>query len=167
MSNSSIWPIDGTLSGTTTAVQSGPGSNVNEGVLHIPQISRAGTSPSDCSVPYLGHSLQRCSRCILQPQLTGLSMRVVLLRIVAGVLGTVPKSLKNRLGGAGDQKKNPVHRLHYTVKINKNTQKGPGDHWRLAVTWLKLVRKTRKKKLSPIHWTRSNQWVEKDTKEKK
>ena len=37
MSNSSIWLIDWTLSGATTPGQSGPGSNGNEGVLHIPQ----------------------------------------------------------------------------------------------------------------------------------
>ena len=34
--NSSIWPIVGTLTGTTTLDQSGPGSNGNERVLHIP-----------------------------------------------------------------------------------------------------------------------------------
>ena len=38
--------------------QSGPGSNSNEGVLRIPQSpSITGTSPSDCLVSYLGHSL--------------------------------------------------------------------------------------------------------------
>ena len=60
---------------------SGPGSDGNEGVLRIPQSSSiTGTSPSDCSVSYPGHSLgwrgliplQRCSQCILQPQQTGL-----------------------------------------------------------------------------------------------
>ena len=59
--------------------QSGPGSDGNEGVLRIPQSSStAETSPSDCLVSYPGHSLgggltplQRCSQCILQPQLTG------------------------------------------------------------------------------------------------
>ena len=57
-----------------------PGSNGNEGVLCIPQCcSITGTSPSDCLVSYSVHSLvfftplQRCSRCILQPQLTGQS----------------------------------------------------------------------------------------------
>ena len=35
----------GTLSGTTTPGQSGPGSNGNEGVVHIPQSSRTGASP--------------------------------------------------------------------------------------------------------------------------
>ena len=51
--------------------QSGPGSNGNEGVLKIPQSSSiTETSP-------LGHSLgcatslQRSSRCILQPQTAG------------------------------------------------------------------------------------------------
>ena len=36
---SSIWTIDRTLSGATTPGQSGPGSDGNEGVLHIPQSS--------------------------------------------------------------------------------------------------------------------------------
>ena len=35
--NSSIWPIDGTLTATTTLIQSWPGSNGSEGVLYIPQ----------------------------------------------------------------------------------------------------------------------------------
>ena len=45
--NSSISPIDATLTGTTTPTQSGPGSNGTEGVLHIPQNPRVGASPSD------------------------------------------------------------------------------------------------------------------------
>ena len=56
MSNSSVWPIDRTLSGATTLGQSGPGSNDNAGVLCIPQsssITRA--SPSDCWMSYPRH----------------------------------------------------------------------------------------------------------------
>ena len=54
----SIWPIDRTLSDATTLGQSGPGSNGNEEVLHIPQSSSiTRTSPSDCIVSYPGHSL--------------------------------------------------------------------------------------------------------------
>ena len=53
MSNSSIWPIDKTLSGATIPGQSGPGSNGNEGVLQITQIS-----PSDNLVLYPGYSLE-------------------------------------------------------------------------------------------------------------
>ena len=48
MSNTSIWPIDRTLSGYSTPGQSGPGSNRNEGVTHIPQSSITGALPSDC-----------------------------------------------------------------------------------------------------------------------
>ena len=55
MSNSSIWPIDRILSGATTLGQSGPGSDGNEGVLYIPQISSiTGALPSDCLVLYPG-----------------------------------------------------------------------------------------------------------------
>ena len=55
---SSIWPIYRTLSGSTTLKMSGPGSDGNEEVLRISQSSSiTGTSPSDCLVPYLGHSL--------------------------------------------------------------------------------------------------------------
>ena len=47
-------------------------------ITKLNEIIYAGTSPSDCLVSYPGHSLgvgltplQRCSQCILQPQLTG------------------------------------------------------------------------------------------------
>ena len=42
--NSPIWPIDRTLTGTTTQGQIGHGSNGNEDVLYIPQSSRDSTS---------------------------------------------------------------------------------------------------------------------------
>ena len=55
---SSIWPIDGILSGATTRSQSEPGSDGNEGVLHISQSSSiTGTSPSDFLMSYPGQSL--------------------------------------------------------------------------------------------------------------
>ena len=51
-------PWIGTLSGATIPVQNGPGSDDNEGVLHIPQSSCVtGASPSDCLVSYPRHSL--------------------------------------------------------------------------------------------------------------
>ena len=34
--NRSIWPFDGTLTGTTTSGQSSPGNNANKGVLSTP-----------------------------------------------------------------------------------------------------------------------------------
>ena len=53
----SILLIDRTLTGATSPGQSGPGSDGNEGVLHITQSSSIiGTSPSDCSVSYPGQS---------------------------------------------------------------------------------------------------------------
>ena len=45
--NSSIWPLDGTLTSSTTPGESGPESNGNKGVLYIPQSSRIGASPLD------------------------------------------------------------------------------------------------------------------------
>ena len=45
--NSSIWPIDHTLTGPTNPGQSGAGSNANEKVLNISQSSRIGASTSD------------------------------------------------------------------------------------------------------------------------
>ena len=75
---SSVWPIDRTLSSTTTLGKSGPGSDGNEQVLRIPQSSSiTGTSPSDCLVSYPEQPLwgltplQRSRLCILQPHPTG------------------------------------------------------------------------------------------------
>ena len=48
----SIWPIDRILSGASTPGESGPGGNGNEGVLHIPQISKNGASLSDGLMSY-------------------------------------------------------------------------------------------------------------------
>ena len=53
----SIWPIDRTLLGATTLGQSVPESNGNEGVLYIPQISKAGVLPSNGLMSYPGHLL--------------------------------------------------------------------------------------------------------------
>ena len=54
----SCWPIDRILSGATTLGQSEPGSNGNEGGLHIPQISKARALPSECLMSYPEHSLE-------------------------------------------------------------------------------------------------------------
>ena len=55
MSNSSIWLIDRILSGATSPGQSRPGSNGNEGILHIPQSFIIGAVPSDALISYPGH----------------------------------------------------------------------------------------------------------------
>ena len=58
MSNSSIWPIDMTLSGVITPGQSRFGSNGNEGALCVPQSSSiTEASPLDYLVLHLGQSL--------------------------------------------------------------------------------------------------------------
>ena len=93
MPNSSIWPLHKTLSGTTLG-QSGPESDGNERVLHIPQSSIVtGASPSDCKshiqdTRWVSHvPLQNCSRCILQPQPTGLRwVSVISWALLGGVL---------------------------------------------------------------------------------
>ena len=59
MSNSPIWPVDRTLSGTTTLSQNGPGSYGNEGVLCMPQSSSINeVSKTDGLVSYPRHSLR-------------------------------------------------------------------------------------------------------------
>ena len=45
--NSSFWPIEKTVTGTPTTDQSGPESNGNDGVLHIPQSYRSRVSGSE------------------------------------------------------------------------------------------------------------------------
>ena len=45
--NSSIWPIDVTLTSTTTQTLSRQGNNENEGILQTHKISWTGFSPSD------------------------------------------------------------------------------------------------------------------------
>ena len=56
MPNSSIWPIDKTISGTTTTGQSGPGSDGNEGLLRISQTFSI-TEASDDLVAHQSHPL--------------------------------------------------------------------------------------------------------------
>ena len=77
--NSSIWPIDRTLTGTTTPGQSGLGNDGNEGVLNIPLSSRPKPHHQIiyCHIQdtFLGVSgvLTLCKRFswhILQPKLT-------------------------------------------------------------------------------------------------
>ena len=57
MSNSFIWPIDGTLSGASTPGLSEYGSIGKEGVYHISPIFWTGPSSSNGLVSYLGYML--------------------------------------------------------------------------------------------------------------
>ena len=47
--------MDRTLSGAATPGQNGPGNDGGEWVVHIPQRSKTGASPSECFVLYLEH----------------------------------------------------------------------------------------------------------------
>ena len=76
MSNSSISTIDRTLSGSTIQSQSGPVSNGNEGVLHIPQSSSiTGASLSDCLVSYLGQFSGESYPSAVPADLAGIGIR--------------------------------------------------------------------------------------------
>ena len=58
MPNSSIYSIDMTLTGATSACQSGSVSDGIEGVLRFPESSIITEALlSDCLIPYTGHSL--------------------------------------------------------------------------------------------------------------
>ena len=76
-------------SGVTTPGQRGRGSNGNEEVFRIPQSSNISeASPSDFLALYAlvgdGSTLQRCSRRILQLQLTGPGCFSVISRTLVG-----------------------------------------------------------------------------------
>ena len=75
MSNSSVWPIDRNLSGSTTRSHRGSGSDSNNGILWIPQSSSiTGALLWD----FVVWVFPLC-RYILQPQPTGLSSDECLL----------------------------------------------------------------------------------------
>ena len=60
MSNSFISPLESTLSGATTSGENGPDSDVNKGVLRIPQSSRfTGALPPACLMSYPGQLLEK------------------------------------------------------------------------------------------------------------
>ena len=100
---SSIWPIDRTRSDATTPGQSGPRSNGKEGVSRIPQSSRIiGTSPSDCLVSILGHSLGGFTLC---KGAVGIFYSPSLL----GSHGWVVDGFQLRVNSSRLVQRNPVH----------------------------------------------------------
>ena len=114
MSNSSIWLIGRNQSGDTILGYSGPESDGNEVALRIPQSSCiTEASPSDCLMSYAGHSfggclttLQRCSRCILQPSfLSQLGWMVLILVFRFVIFYVSSKSDWNKF--------NALHRIYF------------------------------------------------------
>ena len=78
-------------------------------------------------------------------------MKVTLIPIVIGALGTVTKRIDIGTGGLGNKRTSWDHSNDGIIKIDQNTENSPGDLRRLAITQnpakdhrLKLVRKTLK-----------------------
>ena len=61
-------------------------------------------------------------------------MKVTVIPIVIGALGTVTKRIVKGIGGNENKKTSGDHAIDCTVKIGQTTEKIPGDLKRLAVT---------------------------------
>ena len=61
-------------------------------------------------------------------------MKVTVIPIVVGALGTVPKGIGKGTGGLGNKRISRDHPNYIIIKIGLNTGKSPGDLKRLAVT---------------------------------
>ena len=61
-------------------------------------------------------------------------MKVTVILIVIGALGTVIKRFGTGTGGLGDKRTSREHPNYFIVEIDQNTEKSPGDLKRLAVT---------------------------------
>ena len=86
------------LWGATIPGQSGPGSNGNEGVHCVPQSSSiTRISPSDCLVPYPGHSFGKC---------------LSLCRIIVGVFYSHSRLSKHR----ADEYKSLLFSKHWCIQ---------------------------------------------------
>ena len=122
----SIWPIDRTLSAATTPDQSVPGSDGNEKIRHISQISKTGASPSDCLMSYLGRSLSGRGSYLFAKMLLVLLLLLLMLLIIHN------KSLF-RLRGHGDETVN--HLINGCSKLAKKEYKNKHDWVGELVLW--------------------------------
>ena len=62
------------------------------------------------------------------------NMRVTVMPIVIGALGTVPKGLEKGTKRVGNRRTNRGHKDYNIVKSSQNTEKSPGDLRKPAVT---------------------------------
>ena len=60
------------------------------------------------------------------------NMKVTFISIVIGALGIVSWIIEGT-GELGNKRMSGDHPNYYTIEIGQNTEKGPGDLWRLAV----------------------------------
>ena len=86
-------------------------------------------------------------------------MNVTITQIVIGALATVTEGLVKGLGNRRTSGDNPNYSI---TEIGQNTEKSPGNLWRLAVTQtpvkdrqLTLMRKTLKEKIIIIPQTKT------------
>ena len=63
-----------------------------------------------------------------------INMKVTIIPIVIGTLGTIPRSLVKELEELKKRKSSLGHPNYSIVKLGQNTEKSPGNLRRLAVT---------------------------------
>ena len=86
------------LSGTTILGKSSPGSDGNEGVLCILQISCiTETSPSDCLVSYLGHSMGKSYPSAEMQPLSQLTGSIIFVGMLMCIYTLIHKYIKAKL----------------------------------------------------------------------
>ena len=62
------------------------------------------------------------------------NMKVTVIAILIGALGTITKSLDKRAGGVGDRSTSGNHHDYNLIKIGQNSEKRPKNLRRLAIT---------------------------------
>ena len=62
------------------------------------------------------------------------NMKVAIVLIVIGALGTVTKDLVQMTGGLGNKRTSGDHPTYCIIEIGQNTKKSPGDLRRLVFT---------------------------------
>ena len=77
-------------------------------------------------------------------------MKMTVILILVGALGTPSKRFIKETAGTGAYRKNRNHIDHRMVKISLNTKQSPGDLKRLAVT--QTSEKTHQLKLMILLW---------------
>ena len=62
------------------------------------------------------------------------NMQVTVIALAIGAFGTVTKRLLKETGGLGSWRTSGDHPNYYIIENGQNTEKSPGNLWRLAVT---------------------------------
>ena len=116
-----LFDMDGALTGTTTPDKSGPGSNGNEGVLHIPQSFRIESSPSVVVRSHILDILIGVLSCrILQMKQTRLWLFIVSIRaLIIWVFQGISKDTANMKDVINQTPWiNPYYLINYMLKMH-------------------------------------------------